>query len=162
MGLERQSNAEKRLRVEPLIELGAGAENFGGPGLNLEGTMENVRGVQIAGQWTQAFHFQSSLALHNYPGLPDFIEDQIRDAGPVEVMPGLGFTRKLANNAQWDLYTAQALIRWEPKPWLNIQAGQGKISLAMATDPCCFPIAPPPTPICACRLNGVLGNTNIM
>lgn len=119
-------NAEKRLRVEPLIELGAGAENFGGPGLNLEGTMENVRGVQIAGQWTQAFHFQSSLALHNYPGLPDFIEDQIRDAGPVEVMPGLGFTRKLANNAQWDLYTAQALIRWEPKPWLNIQAGQGK------------------------------------
>ncbi len=117
-------NSENRLRVEPLIELGGGAESFGYG--TLEGTMENIRGIQIAGQWTKAFHFQSSIALHNYPKLPDFIEDQIQEAGPVEVMPGVGFVRKLANNAQWDLYTAQALIRWEPKPWFNIQAGQGK------------------------------------
>lgn len=137
--MDKGAELRKNLQIEPLWDLGIGLDRVlkspGGtnnpePSSTLY-THQNGRGIQLTGHWTSQFRFLSSIWLINHR-VPGFVDQQISDAAvtlqgiPTPVLPGLGRTRRLGPPRTWDLYLAEALLRWEPKPWLNLHWGHSK------------------------------------
>ena len=125
------SSSTKYLQMEPLWDLGLGMDRSMNNPKQGGMTYQNGRGIQLTGQWTSSFRFVSSIWLVNNR-VPDFVNQQAQDLAQglnipdVGVVPGLGLARPTGPSRTWDLYLAEALLRWEPRPWLNIHWGHSK------------------------------------
>ncbi len=107
------------ITLDPLFNFAFGSEYLN-QGVN--DIRQNSRGVWVKGWIGKGFSFETSL-LENQILAPAYLDAIIK---PLGIYPGMGRTKKF-KEAGYDFAFSSGTLLFQPKSWLAIQMGHGKL-----------------------------------
>ena len=110
--------ANLSLKINPLVNFQLGTDLSDTSSQSLS---TNSRGIIIDGTVGEKFGFYTSV-WENQSFFPNYLSNYVNENG---VVPGQGRTKPFKKTG-FDYARASAVMYFQPKKWLNIQAGHGK------------------------------------